>query len=602
MRCGFSDFKHIWLGDFEFQSSDGERPKPICLVAHEVRTGQVLRLWQDDLQRLSAAPYSIGRDSLFVAYYASAEMGCHIALGWSMPFYVLDLFTEFRVLTNGLRTISGNGLLGALAYFGLEAMDAAEKDEMRALALRGAPWSAEERVALLDYCESDVIALRKLLPVMESKIDFPRALLRGRFMKAAAAIEWNGIPINVGALSALREHWPRIQDRLIERVDREYGVFVGRTFKADRFERWLGVRSIPWPRLPSGRLALDDDTFKEMARSHPIVNPLRELRFSLSQLRLESLAVGRDGRNRTMLSAFRSKTGRNQPSNAKSIFGPAVWFRNLIQPKPGYGVAYVDWSQQEFVIAPALSRDSAILDAYVSGDPYLAFAKQAGAVPEDATKYSHATIREQYKAAALGTQYGMEAESLALHLGKSVTEARALLQDHRRGYKKFWTWSEAAVSHAMLFKNLFTVFGWRIYLGVGSDTNPRSLRNFPMQANGAEMLRLACCLATERGISVCAPVHDAILIEAPLERLEEDVARTQRAMAEASAAVLGGFELRSDAKLVRWPGHYSDPRGDSMWELVWGLIEQLVKKSGPVPPFIDEPELFASDQQVFMGE
>jgi hypothetical protein len=116
-----------------------------------------------------------------------------------MPVYVLDLFTEFRALTNGLRTISGNGLLGALAYFGIEAMDAAEKDDMRALALRGGPWSAEERASLLNYCESDVISLRKLLGAMQSRIDFPRALLRGRFMKAAASIEWTGVPINTSA-------------------------------------------------------------------------------------------------------------------------------------------------------------------------------------------------------------------------------------------------------------------------------------------------------------------------------------------------------------------------------------------------------------------
>jgi len=176
-------------------------------------------------------------------------------------------------------------------------------------------------------------------------------------MKAAALMEWAGVPINIDALSTLREHWPKIQDRLIERVDRSYGVYVGRTFKRDRFEQWLGEQSIAWPRLPDGRLALDDDTFRKMARSYPTVNQLRELRYSLSQLRLESLSVGRDGRNRTMLSAFRSKTGRNQPSNAKFIFGPAVWLRNLIQPKPGYGVAYVDWSQQEFGIAAALSTD-----------------------------------------------------------------------------------------------------------------------------------------------------------------------------------------------------------------------------------------------------
>ena len=357
MRSALSDFAYIWHTDSEFESFEGEHPRPICLVAHELRSGKIVRLWQDDLQRLSTPPYSVGRDSLFVAYYASAEMGCHLALGWPMPIYVLDLFAEFRTLTNGLRTISGNSLLGALAYFGIEAMDAAEKDDMRTLALRGGPWSAEERAALLDYCESDVIALKKLLRVMEPRIDFPRALLRGRFMKAAALMEWAGVPINIDALSTLREHWPKIQDRLIERVDRSYGVYVGRTFKRDRFEQWLGEQSIAWPRLPDGRLALDDDTFRKMARSYPTVNQLRELRYSLSQLRLESLSVGRDGRNRTMLSAFRSKTGRNQPSNAKFIFGPAVWLRNLIQPKPGYGVAYVDWSQQEFGIAAALSTD-----------------------------------------------------------------------------------------------------------------------------------------------------------------------------------------------------------------------------------------------------
>jgi hypothetical protein len=74
-----------------------------------------------------------------------------------------------------------------------------------------------------------------------------------------------------------------------------------------------------------------------------------------------------------------------------------------------------------------------------------------------------------------------------------------------------------------------------------------------MQANGAEMLRLACCLGTERGIEVCAPVHDAVLICAPLDRLEADVARTQEAMREASRIVLDGFELGTDARIVRYP-------------------------------------------------
>src|SRR5207247_879255 len=120
----------------------------------------------------------------------------------------------------------------------------------------------------------------------------------------------------------------------------------------------------------------------------------RELRFTLSQLRLEDLSVGSDGRNRVLLSPFGARSGRNTPSNAKFIFGPAVWLRSLIQPAQGHALAYVDWEQQEFGIAAALSGDSAMQEAYRSGDPYLEFAKQAGAVPPDATKKTHGAIRE----------------------------------------------------------------------------------------------------------------------------------------------------------------------------------------------------------------
>jgi DNA polymerase I-like protein with 3'-5' exonuclease and polymerase domains len=244
----------------------------------------------------------------------------------------------------------------------------------------------------------------------------------------------------------------------------------------------------------------------------------------------------------------------------------------LIQPPPGYGLAYIDWQQQEFGIAAALSGDPLMKAAYTSGDPYLAFAKQAGAVPPSATKASHKTEREQYKACVLAVQYGMGEEGLASRIGQSPIRARELLRLHHETYRVFWRWSDGAVDYAMLNGSLHTVFGWRVQ--VPANANPRSLRNFPMQANGAEMLRLACCLATERGIEVCAPVHDAVLICAPLERLDADVVRMQDAMREASRVVLDGFELGTDAEIVRYPDRYADPRGSVMWNRVMELIRQ----------------------------
>ena len=563
-------FRHIIIADFEFEFGGhaGNRPRPVCMVAKELRSGQTWRLWRDRFE--SMPPFPIGADAVLVAYYASAELGCFKALNWPMPANVLDLFVEFRNRTNGLNTPAGASLIGALTYFGIDNIGAVEKDDMRSLVLAGGPWTDTERTAILEYCAGDVAALERLLPAMLPQIDLPRAILRGRYMKAAAAMEHNGTPIDAEMLARLRECWTDIQDDLIAGIDADYGVFDGRTFKAERWEQYLIAQGIPWPRLESGRLDLSDDAFRQMAKAHLAVSPMRELRSALSELRLNDLAVGQDGRNRTILSAFRSRTGRNQPSNAKYIFGPSVWLRSLIKPPPGFSVAYIDWSQQEFGIAAALSGDTAMQAAYQSGDPYLGFAKQAHAVPENATKDSHGPTRELFKQCGLAVLYGMEAQSLAARIGQPPIVARDLLRAHRETYRNFWRWSDAAIDHAMLTGSLHTVFGWQVH--VDDNPNPRSLRNFPMQANGAEMLRLACCLAAERNIEVCAPVHDAVLICARGTELENNIAGMRAAMAEASRIVLDGFELRTDAARVLYPNRFRDSRGIAMWDRVIELI------------------------------
>jgi DNA polymerase-1 len=573
MQTQLGEWEQIWVVDFEFHQPPGYQPSPICLVAKEVRSGREIRLWGDELTSLPSPPYAIGAKSLFVAYYASAELTCHLALGWPMPAKVLDLYAEFRNVANGLEPVCGFGLLGALAWFGLDVLGALEKQVMRDLAIRGGPYSADERRALTDYCASDVDAVCRLLARMSVDIDLPRALLRGWYMAAAAKMEFRGVPMDVEAFTTLRGRWGNIQDRLVAHIDANYRVYEGRTFKRDRFEQWLERACIQWPRLPSGALDLCDDTFREMSKLHTAVAPLRELRHSLSAMRLSDLAVGPDGRNRCLLSAFRARTGRNQPSNSRSIFGPAVWLRFLIRPREGWGLAYLDWAQQEFGIAAALSDDPRMILAYESGDPYLEFAKQAGAAPPDATKKSHATLRERFKACVLAVQYAMGEEALGFRIGQPSVLARELLKLHRATYPRFWRWSDAAVDFAMLHNKLWTVFGW--YVHVGPDCNPRFLRNFPMQGNGAEMLRLACCLATERGVAVCAPVHDAILIESPLAELDAAVEVAREAMADASAAVLDGFRLRIDAKVIRSPERFRDGRGTQMWTAVWEIISNL---------------------------
>jgi hypothetical protein len=131
----------------------------------------------------------------------------------------------------------------------------------------------------------------------------------------------------------------------------------------------------------------------------------------------------------------------------------------------------------------------------------------------------------------------------------------------------------------MLGGMLTSIFGWRLM--AGPDANPRSLRNFPMQANGADMLRLAVILATERGISVCATVHDAVLIEDDIHAIATTVQAMREAMREASELVLPGFPLRTEASIVPYPERYSDPRGEHMWRLVTDILEEVDRERTP---------------------
>jgi hypothetical protein len=548
------------------------------MVAKELTTGATMRLWRDELCG-PPPPFLTEPGALFVAYYASAEISCLLELGWPLPARILDLFAEFRCVTNGTKVPCGAGLVGALVASGLESTSTAQeqekrKDTMRKLVLRGEPWTAAERQDILAYCESDVLALERLLPVMAPRIDWPRALLRGRYMRAAAVMERTGVPVDVELHAALVQHWGGIRKHLVAAIDKDYHVFEGQTFKHDQFADYLARHDIPWPRLETGKLDLKDETFRQAAKAHPEIAPLHELRSTLSQLRLNELAIGSDHRNRTLLSAFRASSGRNAPSSTAFIFGPATWLRSLIRAAPGRAIAYTDYCQQEFAIAAALSGDANMLGAYQSGDPYLAFAKRAGAVPADATKATHGPQRELYKTCALAVQYGMGAETLAERINQPEIVARNLLGDHRQVFRQFWEWSDAAAHRFNLVGELQAVFGWR--LRNGTDKSERTARNFPMQANGAEMMRVASWRMTEGGINVCAPVHDAFLIEAAASEIDQVVEAAQMHMAAASRAVLAGFELRSDAKVYRHPERYSDPRGAHMFEIVTGLLAELM--------------------------
>lgn len=564
-------FREIWAIDFEFIASAGDIQRPVCVVAKEVNTGEVRKIWLQGNR--VPCPFSVDEDVLYIAYYSSAEWGCFLSMGWPLPTNVLDLFTEFRAMTNGKPGISSSGLLGACSYFGISTIADMKKNMMRDRIIQGPPYSEQEKQDILEYCESDVTATVELFQKMYLYIDLQRALFRGEYMKAIANMEFNGIPIDLEVLNQLKANWDFIREALIKEVDKNFEVYEGTTFKVGKFREYLQREGILWPVTEKGNLELKDDTFKSMVKTYPRLQPLRDLRYILGQLRLTELAVGPDGRNRCLLSPFRTKTGRNAPSNSKFIFGPAVWLRSLIKPEPGRVLAYIDFSQQEFYIAAVLSGDQNMKKAYESGDPYLTFAIQAGAAPEGATKSTHKEVRDLFKTCALGVQYGMESHSLALQIGQTPAHAENLIRHHKRVFHQYWKWLDHVLNSTIIGRKISTCYGWQFFVTGNGAKEARTIRNFPAQATGAEILRVACILLMEAGIKIIAPVHDAIMIECDESEAEEQIALAQKLMSDASEFVIGkGNRIRTEVDVLRYPDRYSDPRGKETWDKIMNIL------------------------------
>lgn len=580
-------FLAIWNVDFEFQrpADNSEPPTPICMVAREFYSRREVRVFQEELRKLAVPPFDVGDTSLIVAFSAGAEASCFYALGWPMPANVLDLYAEHLVEVNGLGLSPKlNSLLAVLARHGLPGMAATRKDAMRDKIIHQTSWTPEEQTEALDYCAEDVDAGERLLPVMVRKglIDWERALWRGAYMWASASIEHNGIPVDADLYCRLVGNWKAMQHALIERVDAGYGVYANDSFNRKKFAAWLAANGIPWPRLPSGQLQLEQQVFKSQAEAYPILAPLRELTVTLAQMRSTGLSVGTDGRNRFWLRPLLSRTGRNQPSTSANILGSAAWLRGLVTPPPGHGLALIDWEQQELGIAAGRSGDPRMCEEYRAGDIHMAVAIAARLAPPGATKATHPAARERAKTVSLGTNYGISPYGVALALGIPLVEGRELLEAHKAAYPVFWAWLARIMDTAMLTSQMTAPMGWHLHI-VG-EPNPRAIQNWIMQASGAEMMRAAVVKMARAGLTLCATAHDAIMILAPLDRLADDVRLAREIMERVSLSFTRRLLVRTEAKVLLPGERLLEPRGVRMWNLVTDLLTELPAPVGEIQP------------------
>jgi DNA polymerase-1 len=606
------NFARVIVADFEYEVRDGELPNVLCMVAYELDENRqhvrTIRKWRGEFD--PQPPFDIGPDTLFVAYSAWAEMTCFMVLGWQFPVHIFDLHTAYLAASNVLRPQTGEDaafkkpkkdLAAACRAYGITGWEGLEKKEI-AKDIGEGRWEDHGAARTLEYCEEDVhMSVLLLAAELRGKFDDrARAVLppadvervlhwSNYSAKAVARIQAAGMPIDMALWDLVQENKVAVVADLVRRFDPSQGedetIYTPEgEFSYARFDRWLARNGHAWPRLGSGRLDTDGDAFRMMYHV-PGIEDLHALRDSLGVIVRAKLPIGSDGRNRPSLFPFGTATGRN--AHSKSLYNAHASVRSFMVFPPDKIGAYLDWRTQEVGIAGVLSGDAALMNAYREGDVYHALALVCGFTTDPNPmhwKKHNGEVRQRMKALQLGINYGMGVPSLARGLDRHPLIASGVIEKHRRAYPRYWQWRDDGASNAMAgvgmhhgVRCMRSVFGWPLY--ISTSPNKRTLYNFPMQANGAEMLRLAAWRMCELGIVPCMLIHDGILIEA---HDRDQVDHAMDIMRAASRDVCDGFEIDVDIDQILERGaRYRDKR--PVAQRMWSVMMQALQRAGALP-------------------
>lgn len=290
-----------------------------------------------------------------------------------------------------------------------------------------------------------------------------------------------------------------------------------------------------WPRSHTGQLLVGTSTLTEL--DNDWADMMLDIKAARRAAILFHLKVDPDGRHRAWANPFGTSTGRENPKGWSFSYLPKC-HRSIIQPQPGSVVAQLDYRQQELTILVAKAGNTELLDVCASGDLY-EHLRQGG---------PWSTLcRSQLKRMTIALLYGANENFLANKFSISPHTASIWYRAFKNKFKSEFKWLDQYAYQAYRDGHVSSL-DWG--MAVTSQTPIRSIKNWPIQAAGADILRRACLQLDAEKIPVVGCIHDAILIEVDEDHQNELIKRAQMLMANASAEVLNGTCLQTSVECL----------------------------------------------------
>ena len=292
--------------------------------------------------------------------------------------------------------------------------------------------------------------------------------------------------------------------------------------------------------LPHGKktktgYSTNAEVLEKLRHVHPIVEDILDYRqvTKLNSTYAEGLLkqVGDDGRIRTTFKQTGTATGRlsSAEPNLQNIPIRTDLGRELrryfIAKNDDYVLIDADYSQIELRLLASMAMDTAMIDAFNSGeDIHAATAAKVFHLPQAAITPE---LRKRAKAVNFGILYGMGAHSLSEDLHISMAEARAYIAEYFAAYPEIDAYLKNVIAQARECGFVTTLFGRRRYIPELAATNKmlqhfgeRVAMNSPIQGTAADIIKIAMLRVSDRlaaqGVDarLILQVHDELILEA----------------------------------------------------------------------------------------
>ncbi len=316
--------------------------------------------------------------------------------------------------------------------------------------------------------------------------------------------------------------------------------------------------------------SVSDKALQRLEPQHPVVPLLRQYRQNHSSLvaarGLAAQISDQTGRVHGELDQMGAKTGRfvcREPN----LLGLHHRIRHTVYAPEGYALIQADWSHAEYRLLAEFSKDPKLIDAFATEGCDLHKMTMSHILEKPVSEVSPEE-RQIGKSVNFGIIYGETAFGLSADLGISEQAAQELINAYIDAHPHVSAWVESIHHSAHQLGFVTTYFGRRRAIPeIWHDESlkvakaERQAVNTIIQGSAADLMK-AVMIQIHRtlpeGAKLLLTLHDAVLVLAPLNRIEE----TARQIKQQMDITPVGFSVPMVAELKIGPN--------------WGLMETIL--------------------------